>query len=170
MDMQRYRWTAFLALALILVSAAVHAQPAGDAPKINVGDQWTFARTEKASGKADTWSRTVVEAPGEDQLRVKLGSGTVEDYDGAMNFMPQGNPDFRRALAVYPLTVGKEWSIARSSRIRMFPKTEKPRSSPSNRSRCPPARSNAIESRPTRRKAASKIRRKGPGFAGIARR
>jgi hypothetical protein len=111
--MQGYRWTAFPAVALILASTAVYAQPAGDAPKINVGDQWTFARTEKTSGKADTWSRTVADVPGADRLQVKLGAGTVEEYDGAMNFMPQGNPDFRRALVVYPLAVGKEWSIAR---------------------------------------------------------
>jgi hypothetical protein len=91
----------------------VYAQPAGDAPKINVGDHWSFARTEKTSGKADTWSRTVADVPGEDRLQVKLGAGTMEEYDGAMNFMPQGNPDFRRPLVVYPLVVGKEWSIAR---------------------------------------------------------
>jgi hypothetical protein len=89
------------------------AQPAGDAPKINVGDHWAFARIEKTTGKADTWSRTVAEVPGDDRLQVKLGGGTVEEYDGAMNFMPQGNPDFRRPLVVYPLAVGKEWSIAR---------------------------------------------------------
>jgi hypothetical protein len=112
--METKRRTAFLAvIALMAFSTVISAQPAAEKPKVIVGDAWQFARTMKPSDKADTWSRTVMEAPGEDQLRVKLGSGTVEDYDGAMNFMPSGNPDFRRPLVVYPLAVGKEWPIAR---------------------------------------------------------
>ena len=54
-----------------------------------------------------------MEALGEDHFRVKLGATTLADYDDVMNFMPQGNPDFRRQLVVYPLTVGKEWPISR---------------------------------------------------------
>jgi hypothetical protein len=101
------------AIAVLIWSSTTYSQPAGDKPKIVVGDQWEFASTSAPSGKLDTWSRTVVEVPSEDRLRVRFGAGTLGDYDGAMDWMPQGNPDFRRQLVSYPLAVGKEWPVSR---------------------------------------------------------
>ncbi len=103
-------------LAAILsstVATAVLAQPAAEKPKIVVGDKWQFASTTEPGAKADTWSRTVVEVLGEDRLRVKFGAGTLGEYDGAMDWMPDGNPDYRRQLVAYPLALGKEWPVAR---------------------------------------------------------
>jgi hypothetical protein len=103
--------SAMLALAWSVMACA---QPVGENPKFAVGDQWEFAWTMQPSGKAEAWSRTVVETPGKDRLRVKFETNAIQDYDGAMNFMPQGRTEFVRQFAVYPLTVGKEWPIARS--------------------------------------------------------
>jgi hypothetical protein len=101
------------AMACVTCSAAALSQPTADKPKIVVGDQWEFASTTTPPGKDDTWSRTVVEVPADDRLRVKFGVGTLADYDGNMDWMPDGNPDFRRQLVAYPLAVGKEWSVSR---------------------------------------------------------
>ncbi len=44
---------------------------------------------------------------------MRLGNGNIVDYDGAMNFMPEGKPERARALAKYPLQIGSEWAVAR---------------------------------------------------------
>jgi len=111
--MRTWRPHAFLAAMLVgMMPAALVAQPAADKPKIVVGDKWQFVSTTEP-GKADTWSRTVLEVQGDDRLRVQLGAGTIADYDGGMDWMPDGNPDYRRQLVAYPLAIGKEWSVAR---------------------------------------------------------
>jgi hypothetical protein len=101
------------ATAWLMCSSVVFAQPTTDKPKIVVGDKWQFANITDPGAKMDTWSRAVVEVPEGDRLRVKLGSGTIADYDGAMDWMPEGNLDYRRQLVAYPLGLGKEWSVAR---------------------------------------------------------
>jgi len=112
--MKQRRGIFFLGIiSMMVLSTGVRSQTVAEKPKINVGDQWEFARTTKPSSKEDTWSRTVLEIPAEDRLRVKLESGTVADYNGVMDWMPQGRPEFLRTLANYPLTVGKTWSIDR---------------------------------------------------------
>ena len=104
----------FLSALLVgLIPMAVVAQPAADKPKIVVGDKWQFISNTEPGAKGDTWSRTVLEVPGDDRLRVQFGGGTIGDYDGNMDWMPEGNPEYRRQLVAYPLAVGKEWSVAR---------------------------------------------------------
>jgi hypothetical protein len=103
----------FGAIALLGWTTAAYAQSSGEKPKIVVGDQWEFTRSATPPGGSSTWSREVIEVPGDDRLRVKLETGTLADYDGAMDFMPEGRLDFRRQLVAYPLTVGKEWPIDR---------------------------------------------------------
>jgi hypothetical protein len=93
-------------------SIVAQAQPAAEKPKFNVGDKWVFNQSA-ADGKTTTWSREIVEVPPSEQLRVRMGSGKVEDYDGAMNFMPEGNAERVRVLAKYPLKVGDAWTFSR---------------------------------------------------------
>jgi hypothetical protein len=93
-------------------SIVAQAQPAAEKPNFNVGDKWMFNQT-MGDGKTTTWSREIVEIPAGEQLRVRMGSGKVEAYDGRMNFMPEGNPEYMRMLAKYPLKVGDEWTLSR---------------------------------------------------------
>lgn len=101
-----------IVLAAAGLCASAFAQPAGERPKFNVGDKWVFNQST-GDGKTTTWSREIVELPSAEQLRVRMGSGKVEDYDGAMNFMPEGNAERVRVLAKYPLKVGDAWSFSR---------------------------------------------------------
>lgn len=39
--------------------------------------------------------------------------GTTAEFDSAMNWMRDGNPDLRWQLVAFPLAIGKEWSVAR---------------------------------------------------------
>lgn len=94
------------------LSLAAQAQPVAEKPKISVGDKWVFNQAT-ADGKTTTWSREIVEVPSADQLKVRLGNGNVADYDGVMNFMPEGKADYVRVLAKYPLKVGDTWSFSR---------------------------------------------------------
>jgi len=102
----------FLALAAAGASAGSAAQPTVEAPRMLVGDKWEFAATAE-DGKPSKWSREIVEIPSAEHLRVRTGAKSIADYDAAMNFMPEGNPDFARVLVKYPLDVGSEWRIAR---------------------------------------------------------
>ena len=108
---------AVLKFGVVLLSAfglsiAAHAQSAAEKPKFNVGDKWEFKQST-ADGKTNNWSREIVEIPSGEQVRVRMGSGKVEDYDGAMNFMPEGNAERVRVLAKYPLKVGDAWTFSR---------------------------------------------------------
>ena len=106
---------AMLGLVLLLaigLIAAAQAQPAAEKPKFNVGDKWEFKQSA-ADGKTTNWSREIVEIPSEEQLKVRMGNGNMTDFDGAMNFMPEGKPEYVRVLAKYPLKVGDSWSFSR---------------------------------------------------------
>ena len=94
------------------ISVAALAQPAVEKPKLSVGDKWVFNQST-ADGKTTTWSREVVEIPSGEHVRVRLGNGNVADYDGVMNFMPEGKAEYARLLAKYPLKVGDTWSFSR---------------------------------------------------------
>jgi hypothetical protein len=94
------------------VSAGVHAQQAAEKPKLSIGDRWEFTQSA-ADGKKTPWSREVVEIPSGGQLRVRLGGGSIADYDDAMNFMPEGKAEYLRLLVKYPLKVGDEWTFSR---------------------------------------------------------
>ena len=98
-------------LSVVGLSVA-QAQPAAEKPKFSVGDKWQFQQST-ADGKTTTWSREIVETSSGEQLRVRMGSGKVEDYDGAMNFMPEGNAERVRVLGKYPLKVGDAWTFSR---------------------------------------------------------
>lgn len=100
------------ALVLLMPPVAAYAQPIAEKPAIAVGDSWVFSRTS-SDGKSGTWSRTVIEAPSADRLRVRFENDTVADYDAVLNFMPDGNPEYARILVKYPLKVGAEWPMAR---------------------------------------------------------
>jgi hypothetical protein len=93
-------------------AVAADAQPVADKPAFVVGDSWEFTQ-KSGDGPTTTWTRQVVEIPAADRLRVRLQDNTVADYDGAFNFMPQGNPEFSRILVKYPLKVGDEWAVGR---------------------------------------------------------
>jgi hypothetical protein len=95
------------------LSLAVQAQPAADKPTLNVGDKWVFSQVA-ADGKTTSWSREIVELPSGEPVRVRWGNGTLAEYDDAMNFVPEGKPEFMRALVKYPLKVGNEWSLSRN--------------------------------------------------------
>ena len=108
---------AWARLGVVVVSAAglslaAQAQPVAEKPKIGVGDKWVFNQTT-ADGKSTTWSREVVDVPSADQLKVRMGNGNVTDYDGVMNFLPEGKPEYARLLAKYPLKIGDTWTFSR---------------------------------------------------------
>jgi len=100
------------ALLMLAPCQASPAQPITEKPAVRIGDSWQFERTTDP-GKKDTWSRTVVEIVGDDHVRMKLGNGTVEEHDGALNLIPKGEEEHTRILARYPMQVGDEWELAR---------------------------------------------------------
>jgi hypothetical protein len=103
---------AVVVLAALGLSVAAQAQPAAEKPTLSVGDKWMFSQVG-ADGKTTTWSREVVQLPSGEQVRVRWGNGTLAEYDDAMNFVPEGKPEFIRVLVKYPLKVGNEWSLSR---------------------------------------------------------
>jgi len=113
--MQRH-WQVVLAFVFAGCAITVaHAQSVAQRPAIVAGDAWKFNQTltppdEKAS---KWWSRTVLEVAPNDVLKVRNGDNTVSDYDGAMNFIPEGRADYTWTLVKYPLKVGDEWELSR---------------------------------------------------------
>ena len=103
---------AYLFSFAALAAATAGAQPVANRPAFGVGDSWEFTQ-KAADGATTTWTRQVVEVPSADRLRVRLQDNTVVDYDGAFNFVPQGNPEYARILVKYPLKVGDEWPMGR---------------------------------------------------------
>ena len=111
--MKKY-WQAVLACAFVggtIIPA--NAQPVAQRPAISVGDAWEFKNLTTPGDKAGAWSRLVVEIAPNDVLKVRQQDGKIFDYDGAMNFMPEGRADYARVLVKYPLRVGDEWGVAR---------------------------------------------------------
>jgi hypothetical protein len=90
-----------IALATYAVFAAT-AQPVAQKPAINVGDAWEFKGVSEPDGKPDDWTRTIVEVAPNDVLKVRQQNNIVVDYDGALNFMPEGRADYARVLVKYP--------------------------------------------------------------------
>jgi len=95
------------------LATSVQAQPATGKPKIVVGDTWEFSRTVTPPGRTEPTTRKVTEVLGEDRLRTAGTMGTTAEFDSAMNWMRDGNPDQRHVLVAFPLAVGKEWTVAR---------------------------------------------------------
>ena len=111
-------WRPACVVALLAgVIPLAHAQPVADKPVLDVGDSWSFSQRKSdpgaAEGKMDKWSRKIVEILPDDRLRVQLGSGKVADYDGALNWMPDGKREYDLVLVRYPLRVGDKWDISR---------------------------------------------------------
>lgn len=101
-----------IVMATLWISPA-SAQPAMDLPMLKVGDSWEFRQTDSPGDKTSKWSRTVAELAPEDRVRVRFGNGTINDFDPAMNFIPEGKTEFVRVLAKYPLKVGGEWRYSK---------------------------------------------------------
>lgn len=100
------------ATALLVVlanSAVVLAQPSADKPVIRTGDSWEFSRTDSKSGMTSTWTRTVVAVESADLIAVRWETGAVEQYDGALNWIPKGMD--ARVLVRYPIKVGDTWTF-----------------------------------------------------------
>jgi len=109
----RMRALALAGVLLLLTAFGCLAQPVADKPQWKPGDAWEFRQASTPADANATWSRTIVEIPSADQIRVRQGSGAVETYDAAMNFMPQGRADYTRILARYPMKVGDAWEVTR---------------------------------------------------------
>ncbi len=102
-------------LAVIVAGCAIpaaDAQPVAQRPAVGAGDAWEFKGTSMPGDKPSDWSRTVIEAA-PDVVKARSESGTLIEYDGMLNFMPQGRADFARILVKYPLKVGDEWEFSR---------------------------------------------------------
>jgi len=87
------------------------SQPVAEKPDWKVGDHWNFQETTTPSGETTTWSRKIVGFLPDDRIQVRFGSGRLEQYDSAFNFIPDGRADVVRILARYPLKVGAEWTF-----------------------------------------------------------
>ena len=87
------------------------AQPVAEKPMFDVGDKWQFSDVA-AGGKTGSWSREIVEIPSAERLRVRFGNGKINEYDDAMNFIPEG-AERALLLAKYPLKIGEEWAVGR---------------------------------------------------------
>lgn len=109
------KWTTMLGIAAVIAFAAGHtqAQPVAEKPKIVVGDSWDYKGKIMPDGTPNDSTRTVVEIDRNDVLKIRQQTGTVTEYDGAMNWMPGGQKDTARVLVRYPLKVGDEWQLTR---------------------------------------------------------
>lgn len=101
------------AATLGLAFAAAHAQPVFERPTYSPGDRWVFQYQRESDGTSGTWSRRIERPLPNDRLEVKHADGSLNYYDGAMNFVgrkPGGDP---RELARFPMRVGDSWSFVR---------------------------------------------------------
>jgi hypothetical protein len=108
--------TALLFASLVgaaLGGHAANAQPVAQAPEWKPGDRWEFRSTTTPGDKEGKWSREIVQRAGDDKIEVRIAAEKVEQYDAALNPLPQGRLDYRRTFVRYPLRVGDEWSYTR---------------------------------------------------------
>lgn len=106
-----------LMLLAAAFSAGVHgiavSQPTAEPPKLKAGDTWEFRQTTTPGDKVTQWTRKIAEIGPGDRVHVLWQDGTLQQYDSAMNFIPQGKSEYVRILARYPLKVGDQWSYMR---------------------------------------------------------
>ena len=105
-----------LSLVGAIASGLSFAQPVAQQPAFVVGDSWEFKSVTTPGDKPDTWTRTIIEAPSDREFKVRFQDNTVNSFDKAMNFMPEGDPSFARVLARYPMKVGDGWEMSRKYR------------------------------------------------------
>ncbi len=90
-------------------------QPVAEKPDWKVGDHWEYQQTTTVGNQPPTsiaLSRKIEAFLPDDGIQVRTGSRRLEQYDSAMNFMPDGSADSARIYARYPLKVGAEWHYA----------------------------------------------------------
>jgi hypothetical protein len=104
---------AVASVGLLAWSGIAGSQSTANKPDWKVGDSWEFRSVTSPEDKESKWSRQIVELLPEERIRVRFGDGKLEQYDTALNFIPEGRADFTRVLVRYPLKVGDEWSYAR---------------------------------------------------------
>jgi len=106
----------FLALIGMCISTRVaFGQPIAEKPDWKVGDHWEYQQTTKIGNQAPIStkvSRKIEAFLPDDGIQVRTGSGKLEEYNSAMNLMPDGSADSARIYALYPLKVGAEWHYA----------------------------------------------------------
>ncbi len=106
-----------LMLLATMLSAGVHgiaaSQPVAESPKLKAGDAWEFRQTTTPGDNVTQLTRKITEIGPGDRVQVLWQDGTLKQYDSAMNFIPQGKPEYVRILARYPLKVGDQWSYTR---------------------------------------------------------
>jgi hypothetical protein len=107
---------ALLALVGTCISTRVAiGQPVAEKPDWKVGDHWEYQQTTTVGNQAPTsnaLSRKIEAFLPDDRIEVRSGSGKLEQFDSAMNFMPDGRADATRIYARYPLKVGAEWTYS----------------------------------------------------------
>jgi hypothetical protein len=107
---------AFLALASIGTSTTVAlGQPVAERPDWKVGDHWVYQQTTTIGNQpatSTTLSRKIEAFLPDDGIQVRFGNGKLEQFDSAMNLVPDGRADATRIFAQYPLKVGAEWTYA----------------------------------------------------------
>jgi len=112
--MEQGRCLAVLLSSMVWMGSGLAlAQPVMEKPTYAVGDSWEFKQTTSPGDKVETLSRAIVEVLPDGRFRVRFQNNTINEFDAAMNFMFEGNPDYTRVLVKYPLKVGNEWSPAR---------------------------------------------------------
>lgn len=113
-----------LMLLVAALSVGAHgiaaSQPVAETPKLRVGDSWEFRQTTTPGDKLTQLTRKIAEIGPGDRVQVIWEDGTLQQYDSAMNYIFQGNPEYVRILARYPLKVGNQWSYTRKFANPMF--------------------------------------------------
>ena len=104
-----------VALGSAATASIALSQPVAPYPAYKAEDHWLFREHVSPGDKERNWSRTIIDVDSNNQIQVRLGNGSVEKYDAAMNHLPQGREDRRRILAKYPMKVGDEWSFSVAS-------------------------------------------------------
>jgi len=102
-----------VAIGLCAGHGIAASQPVAEKPDWKVGDRWEFRQTTTPGDQSTTWSHQITDLLPENRIRVKFGNGTLEQYDAAFNFIPDGRAEFIRILAQYPLKVGDQWTYTR---------------------------------------------------------
>ena len=116
MSKQSKKWVLAVFALSLGAPAICTGQPVAEAPVFKVGDYWelrqTVTQTNTPDDRETQWSRKIAEI-GPDRIQVTWGDGKVWPYDAAMNFIPEGKPEYTRILVRYPLKAGSEWTYTR---------------------------------------------------------
>jgi hypothetical protein len=103
----------FVAALSTVIHGIAASQPVADMPKLKAGDAWEFRQSTTPGDKVTQLTRKIAEIGPGDRVQMLLEDGTLQQYDLALNFVPQGKSEYVRILARYPLKVGDQWSYTR---------------------------------------------------------